>query len=434
MSKPTRQPAERSRFPSGRLIRAHGRFGFAAVALTVVLASALPPAVSVASGPSANMALNYQARITNSTGISLADGSKSVKFVIYDALSGGNCEYTARGTCSATESDQLGKDVTIANGSFSTVIGESGDNSLDGVFSGDEERYLEIRVYNGASYEIMSPRKRIVSSAFALNANLLDDLDTSNTGGSGAFVPVTDSTGNFTLTKNVNFAGGTFFIDASTSRVGIGDTDPAALFTVGSGGLFRVNSSGEVTAAAGITSSGSITFSGVASGVVVADASGVLSGGHLIDLTADVNGILAVANGGTGASSLTDGGILLGSGTGAVTAMSVLGDGAIVIGDGTTDPVPLSAFTSSTGYLKHEYGGLEADVSAITTGGLFRGTGAGTVGILAVGNEGQVLTAQADGSVIWEDASGGGDMAIGGTVTSGTAGSILFVGSGPVLA
>ena len=50
------------------------------------------------------------------------------------------------------------------------------------------------------------------------------------------------------------------------------------------------------------------------------------------------DGTLAVANGGTGATSLTDGGILLGSGTGAVTAMSVLGAGVIVVGDGTTDP------------------------------------------------------------------------------------------------
>lgn len=73
---------------------------------------------------------------------------------------------------------------------------------------------------------------------------------------------------------------------------------------------------------------------------------------------------LAVTEGGTGASTLTDGGILLGSGTGAITAMSVLGDGYLVIGDGTTDPVSIAAFTAYNGYLKHEVGGLEADVSA----------------------------------------------------------------------
>lgn len=48
---------------------------------------------------------------------------------------------------------------------------------------------------------------------------------------------------------------------------------------------------------------------------------------------------LPVAKGGTGATSLTDGGILLGSGTGAITALGVATNGQIPIGDGTTDPV-----------------------------------------------------------------------------------------------
>ncbi len=44
----------------------------------------------------------------------------------------------------------------------------------------------------------------------------------------------------------------------STGNVGIGDTSPAALLTVGSGDLFRVNSSGAITAVTGITTSGNI--------------------------------------------------------------------------------------------------------------------------------------------------------------------------------
>jgi len=56
---------------------------------------------------------------------------------------------------------------------------------------------------------------------------------------------------------------------------------------------------------------------------------------------------VAVNKGGTGATSLTDGGILLGSGVGAITATSVLGDGEILIGDGTTDPVALDVGSST---------------------------------------------------------------------------------------
>ena len=66
---------------------------------------------------------------------------------------------------------------------------------------------------------------------------------------------------------------------------------------------------------------------------------------------------LPVAGGGTGATTLTDGGILLGSGTGAITPMAVLADGSIVVGDGTTDPVAMAAFVSSTGNLLASKGG-----------------------------------------------------------------------------
>ncbi len=44
----------------------------------------------------------------------------------------------------------------------------------------------------------------------------------------------------------------------SAGNVGIGDTTPAALFTVGSGDLFQVNSSGAIAAVVGITTSGNI--------------------------------------------------------------------------------------------------------------------------------------------------------------------------------
>jgi len=47
---------------------------------------------------------------------------------------------------------------------------------------------------------------------------------------------------------------------------------------------------------------------------------------------------VTVEKGGTGATSLTDGGVLLGSGTGAITATAVLANGELLIGDNSTDP------------------------------------------------------------------------------------------------
>jgi len=55
-----------------------------------------------------------------------------------------------------------------------------------------------------------------------------------------------------------------------------------------------------------------------------------------------------VADGGTGASTLLDGGLLVGSGTGAITALAVMADGEVVVGDGTTDPVLESGATLRT--------------------------------------------------------------------------------------
>ena len=89
------------------------------------------------------------------------------------------------------------------------------------------------------------------------------------------------------------------------------------------------------------------------------EANVAITGGTITGITD-----LAVADGGTGVSSITDGAIMLGSGSSAVTPLALTTDGAILIGDGTTDPTTLSAFTSSTGTLKHEQGGLEADVSS----------------------------------------------------------------------
>jgi len=57
---------------------------------------------------------------------------------------------------------------------------------------------------------------------------------------------------------------------------------------------------------------------------------------------------LTVGNGGTGASTLTCGGVLLGSGTGAITALAVLSDGEMLVGDGTGDPVAESGATLRT--------------------------------------------------------------------------------------
>ena len=109
-------------------------------------------------------------------------------------------------------------------------------------------------------------------------------------------------------------------------------------------GLFRdANDSGkfklfkDLQAVPGTTVNTSGT--GYAVGTLVAN----LEGGSVTGITD-----IVVADGGTGVSTLTDGGVLLGSGTGAITAMAVLSDGEMIVGDGTGDPVAESGATLRT--------------------------------------------------------------------------------------
>jgi hypothetical protein len=111
---------------------------------------------------------------------------------------------------------------------------------------------------------------------------------------------------------------------------------------------------------------------------------------------ANFTGTLAVNRGGTGAATFTDGGVLLGSGTGAITAAAVLGDGEILIGDGSGDPVPLdvgsstaitalgtvTAGTWQSTDIGVAYGGT--GVSTLTDGGVLIGNGTGDIQAMAV--------------------------------------------------
>ena len=117
---------------------------------------------------------------------------------------------------------------------------------------------------------------------------------------------------------------------------------------------------------------------------------------------------VGVGYGGTGATSLTDGGVLLGSGSGAITAMSVLGDGVIIIGDGSGDPTTLDV----------------GSASAITTLGTV-GTGVWQGTTVAVGYGGTGLTSYSSGDVIY--ASGTTTLA---KLAKGSDGQVLTLASG----
>jgi len=137
-------------------------------------------------------------------------------------------------------------------------------------------------------------------------------------------------------------------------------TDPVV--TPATTDLFVVHQSGDARAKAatatqagkslGVATTDTPQFVGIELGHA-SDTTLVRSGAG--DVTIEGNAIyraggtdVPVADGGTGASTLTDGGVLLGSGTGAITAMAVLADSEMIVGDGTTDPVAESGATLRT--------------------------------------------------------------------------------------
>ena len=119
---------------------------------------------------------------------------------------------------------------------------------------------------------------------------------------------------------------------------------------------------------------------------------------------------VAVNKGGTGATSLTNHGVLLGSGTGAVTVTSALGDGEILIGDGAGDPTTLDVGSST-----------EIKTLGTVTTGVWNGTA-------ITGDYIDVTSSPLDDTKIWiGNASGdAAEFALSGNATM-TAGGVVTV-------
>ncbi len=147
---------------------------------------------------------------------------------------------------------------------------------------------------------------------------------------------------------------GNTYTGSNTGKAGLevteGDGNPDVFgvtkITVSNGTLID-NGGGHVTISTGGGGGGAGTVTSVQ---VSGGTTGLsTSGGPITGAgTITISGTLVVANGGTGATTLTDGGVLLGSGTGAITALAQATDGQLVIGSTGADPV-LATLASSGG-------------------------------------------------------------------------------------
>lgn len=84
-----------------------------------------------------------------------------------------------------------------------------------------------------------------------------------------------------------------------------------------------------------------------------------------VDLTAAVTGTLPVANGGTGAVTLTDHGVMIGSGVGAVTILAEAATGSTLMGNTGADP----SFTGSPSFSGSVTAGTTIEATTTITAG-----------------------------------------------------------------
>jgi len=124
--------------------------------------------------------VNYQARLMNSSGINVGDGTYSMKISIYSQASGGSHLWSA----STTEQTPTGTvqpiEVEVKNGLFSILLGDISDDQVafpEGLFN-NESLYLGITI--GADSE-MTPRKRLSAVPYAYNSQTLQGQYASNT-------------------------------------------------------------------------------------------------------------------------------------------------------------------------------------------------------------------------------------------------------------
>jgi len=136
--------------------------------------------------------ITYQGKLLeNDTSVTT---TKSMSFVLYTELTGGDAVYTAAGVTSTPTSTAVS--VTPSRGVFSIDLGGGGTNALPRtIFQENEALYLEVWVGGQA----LTPRKQLTSAPYAFNSQYLLGLTTTSTASETTYIPHTNSSGQLNL-------------------------------------------------------------------------------------------------------------------------------------------------------------------------------------------------------------------------------------------
>ena len=152
----------------------------------------------------------------------------------------------------------------------------------------------------------------------------------------------------------------------------------------------------------------------------------VIVSGSSAELSAlSLDTALPVASGGTGVSTLTDGGLVLGSGTGAVTSLGQATNGQLVIGSTGADPVLATLTGGSNITVTNTAGGISIAATGLGSGTVQTVSATGTENGLTLTSDGDTvdpvitlggaLTGVANSQLVNDDVNFGGvTVALGG--------------------
>jgi len=244
--------------------------------------------------------------------ITLGDGGSSYRFLKGSSASSG----LSHASGSTIRYVPMAQHIEDINDRVDTIINEDGTAVNTTLFL-DEDDMSSNSATKGVTQQSVK--------AYVDTQLTAEDLDFAGDSGTGA----------------VDLDSQTFTIAGTTNEIETSATGQT--LTIGLPSSITVNVTGALTGNASTATAletartiGGVSFDGTAN----ISLPGVDTAGNqnTSGTAAGLSATLAVSSGGTGATSLTDGGILLGSGTGAVTATSVLTNGQLLIGDGTGDP------------------------------------------------------------------------------------------------
>ena len=317
------------------------------VILSVVFSLGFSHLISPALAVAPPTFFSYQGRILDDAGAPIADATASIIFRIYDGPDTGSdtCLWSNSSASCATATAAT---ITLTDGLFSENLGDTADGYAainESVFAYNDTLYLAVTINS----EALTPLKRITSQGFAINSSLLDGFDSSSSGGTSSFVPVTGSNGNLIITGDPQGS------DVSQGALYINPAAPAAnetIFGAANNGtsVFRVDAEGDTTLAGNLT----ITGTNITSGTLIASVFGssTTQTGALIGLDMDLSTNVVGADGAdiTGVRSTTVGGTRTGTGTEVYTSFAASG----------------SALTQTTAAGTLSWRGYSATVPAIT--------------------------------------------------------------------